>query len=236
METPYINTKLYTNVTAHPNQLNNNLYLNIKKNLIRDLEKRCYREYGYIQNIFSITRYDEGRLQAENTTASVKYNIEFTCRICRPINGMVISAKINNLNKAIIKLENGPISIIVTNERINENVFFRDNNTGTLKYKKDGHSSPLEQNDFVRVKIVQHTFNHGDSLIVAIGYIENICSDAEIEKYYNELHIGHDEEGENNDDGVVVKEGEKSEPESDEEKPVEKPATKSKKTSRASKK
>lgn len=192
MDTPYINTQLYTSVTVHPNQLNNNLYLNIKKNLIKDLEKSCYKDYGFIQKIFSIIKYDEGRLQAENTIASVKYNVQFSCRICQPVNGIAITAKINGLNKAIVKLENGPINIIITNDRINDSVFFRDNNTGALGYKKDGHSHIIENNDFVKVKIIQNTFNHGDSLIVAIGYLDNICSDKDIEKYYEEINFGND--------------------------------------------
>ena len=51
---PYINTELYTTVHLLPNQMNNKLYINLKKNLEEKVSKKCYKNYGYIMDVYKI--------------------------------------------------------------------------------------------------------------------------------------------------------------------------------------
>ena len=58
MNNPFIDTILYTTVVLHPNQLNNNIYSNLKQTLIETLNKKCYKNYGYISEIYEILERD----------------------------------------------------------------------------------------------------------------------------------------------------------------------------------
>ena len=90
---PYFNFELYTTLMLSPNQMNNNLYINLKKNLKAKVENKC-NKIGYILNIYNILSYDEGILEAENFTGSAKYNIKYSARLCCPIENTFIICKI----------------------------------------------------------------------------------------------------------------------------------------------
>ena len=197
MFSPYINTKLYTNVILNPNQMNNNIYLNLKKNLTDMIEKKCFGDYGYIVEVFNILEYDNAVIEAESTTASSTYDVIFTCRLCKPIKNKVIICEVNNINPILIKLTNGPLVVIITDNRINYKKFFRDTNKN-IRYKKDNVSVVLNDSDFVKVTIVQYTFNSGDDKIVALGFLEDMAYEDDIKQFY-------EDEYSNNDDNNLVK-------------------------------
>lgn len=185
MSSPYINTKLFTTVSLKADQLNNKLYINLKKNLEDNLLHKCYKDYGYIMDIFKITKYSDGNVEAENYSSSAKYDVEFSCRLCRPLRLKQIICEIDKVNKMLVTAKNGPIIVIITNDRINEKVFFTDNNNN-LRYKKEGGSKLLQPNDFVRISIESTGSNHNDTKIKAIGYLEDIATDVEITDYYKD--------------------------------------------------
>lgn len=202
MTSPYINTKLYTTVTLHPSQMNNNIYLNLKKNLTEEINKRCFGEYGYLVDIYEIMSFDDNTMEAENTMASAVYDISFACRLCKPLKNTKIICEVVRVNKVLLMLKNGPITVIVasTDDRVNPTVFFRDSYRN-LRYKdKDGERSHVIQlGDYVKVSLVQTTFNSGEEQILAIGYLEAMASEEEIKNYYNEQYnegekfMGYDE-------------------------------------------
>ena len=112
MTSPYIDTKLYTTVILHPSQLNNEFYINLKGNLIEDIEKRCFGDYGYIIKIYEILQYSNGIIAAENSSASCSYDVEFSCRLCRPLKNKTIICEVEIINNVLIRLKNLPIFTI----------------------------------------------------------------------------------------------------------------------------
>ena len=187
MDSPYVNTKLYTTVTLHPDQMDNKIYINLKKNLEKDLLNKCFRNYGCIMDIFELVEYNNGVLEAENLMASALFKIAFTCRLCRPLKNRNIIAQVHRVNKVLITLENGPILIIITNDRINDKIFFSDNNNN-LRYKIKNESKVLKPNEFVKITIVSLTFNNGDSKIKAIGFLDDMATEEEIKTFYKDQY------------------------------------------------
>ena len=192
MDSPYINTKLYANVTLYPNQMNNNIYLNLKKNLIDNVQKKNYGNYGYIIEVFEILSYNSNKIEAENTMASAIYDVQFSCRLCKPLKDMKIICQVDKLNKVLLRLKNGPIHMIITNDRINESVFFKDNYRN-LRYKIGEKSNVLSPGDFVKVNVLQLSFTAGDGDTTGIGFLENMASEAEINAFYKEEYDNTDE-------------------------------------------
>lgn len=187
MSSPYINTKLYTHVSLLPNQMDNKLYINLKTNLEKKISNKCFRDKGYLMDVYKILEYKDGIIEAENPSGSAIFDVTFSCRLCIPLKGKQLVCKVDRVNKLLITVTNGPILIIVTNERINDKIFFTDNNNN-LRYRKDKTSSILEPGEFVKVTIINTTFNNGDDKIKAIGFIDDMANDDEIKEYYKELY------------------------------------------------
>ena len=198
MLSPYINTKLKTSVLLHPYQMNNNIYRNLKKNLEEKVADKCFSKYGYIVKVIEILDYKDGVIEAENTEASALFDLDFSCRICAPLRNTQIICQIERINKQLITATNGPILIVITNDRINTNVFFKDNNNN-IRYKKDDVSHMLQQNDFIKITLQTLQFYDGDEKIKAIGFVDNIANEAEQKKFYEDQYT---------DEGVIVDFGE----------------------------
>ena len=181
---PFINTCLHARIALHPSQLNNNIYSNLKQNLIRQLDKKCYLDYGYISEIYEILERDSGSVLPEDTQANVEFNIKFSCRLCQPIENTQIICKVHQISDVFIILNRDPIRVIVTTEgdRINKGVFYKD--TSDKKIKLLSNNQPLEQDAYVKVTILSKTAYHKDKKILAIGRLDDIASESEIHTYY----------------------------------------------------
>ena len=187
MLSPYLNTRLYSQVTLQPQQMNNNLYLNLKKNLDEKVTKKCFRNYGYIMEIYEILEFKDGLIEPENLMASALFNVTFSCRLCRPLKNKQIVCQVNRVNKVLITVENGPVLVIITNDRINDKIFYTDNNNN-LRYRKENESLVLQPKDFVLITIISIVFNHGDNKIKAIGFLENMANEKQVESFYKDLY------------------------------------------------
>lgn len=184
MNNPFINTMLYTTIALHPSQLNNQIYSNLKQNLIRTLEKKCYKDYGYICKIYEILERDNGIIVPEDITSSVSFKIKFSCRLCHPLENTQIICKVNQISDTFISLIRDPIHVIVTTDRINKNIFHHD--TNDKKIKMNIGNTVLEPNTFVKVTIVAKTFIHKDRKILAVGILDDVASDNDVENFYSE--------------------------------------------------
>lgn len=187
MKSPYINTVLFTTVTLNPEQMNNDVYQNLKKNLIEELKDRCFGDYGYIVDIYEILDYSINKIEAENTSASCVYSVKFSCRLCRPLNETTIVCKVDKYNKMLLRCINGPINIIITTERINTNIFFRDNNRN-IRYEEGETSTLLTSDNYVKVSIINNSFLNRDVRIIGIGFLEGLASPKEIENFFKDQY------------------------------------------------
>ena len=139
MNNPFIDTMLYATVALHPSQLNNNIYSNLKQNLIEKYERRCYKDYGYICKIYEIIKRDNGILIPEDLNSSAIFKVKFSCRLCHPLENTQIICKVNQTTDLFISLVSEPIHIIVTtdSDRINSSVFYKDQYEKKIKNKKE---------------------------------------------------------------------------------------------------
>lgn len=191
MTSPYINTRIQTSVMLHPHQMDNKIYINLKKNLENNVVGKCFQKYGFIIKVIEILSYADGIIEAENTESSALYDLDFSCRICCPLKNATIICEVDRINKLLVTAKNGPILIVITNDRLNTNVFFKDNNNN-IRYKKNGASKMLEPQDFIKVTLQTIQFYDGDEKIKGIGFIEDIASDEEKKSYYMDQYSNND--------------------------------------------
>jgi DNA-directed RNA polymerase subunit E'/Rpb7 len=182
LSTPYTDTELYSRILLRPQQINNDIYINLKNNLKKKVEKKC-NKYGFITKVYKIVDYSDGEIIPENFDSSHVFNIKFSCRLCIPVINTKIICKIDLLNKALIKASNGPIVCIIGNNYINGDSFTTDNKGDIVVSQTN---KILQINDHILITIRGTNFFPGDERIVILGTLEDIVSDKQVKEYYNE--------------------------------------------------
>jgi len=181
MTSPYINTKLYTTITLLPNQMNNDLYSHLKQNIIKRLEGKCFRHYGYISKVYEILDKKGGMLDPENPKASAIFEVKFACRLCIPLKNRYIICKVDQTTQALTAVSNGPIKVILTNDRINTEKFMAGR-TGILVKSKHGVRQ-LAKGDHVKIKLDSRKFNNRDTIIMCMGILDSLAVEEEILRF-----------------------------------------------------
>lgn len=171
--------------------MNNDIYQNLKQNLIDELKGSCYGDYGYIVDIYEILEYKINRIDAENTMGSCMFSVKFSCRLCHPLKNTTIVCKVDKFNKILLRCVNGPINIIITPERINNTKFFRDSNRD-LRVQDDKSSRLVSTEDYFLVNIINSTFSNGDKQITSIGFLKDVASQKDIENFFKDLYDNGD--------------------------------------------
>ena len=188
---PYFDTELYSRVLIKPQQINNDIYINLKNNLKNKVEKKC-NKYGYVTKIYKIIDFSEGEVVPENYDSSIVYKVKYSCRICLPVVDTNIICKVDLLNKSLVKCSNGPIVCIIGINYINNNNF-HINNKGEIIYTKS--NQVIKNSDYILVNIRGTNFFADDERIVILGSLEDTANDDDINTYYKENLEG--ESGEN---------------------------------------
>lgn len=180
--TPYLNTELRSKVTLKPYQMNNDIYINLKTNLKKKVEKKC-NKYGYVTKIFKILEHKNGLIECGDFSASAIYNVKYSARMCIPIENTKIICKVSKMNSVVLIVDNGPIMCIMKNMDIN-NKKFTINNKGKILIIKN--NKELKENDYVIVKIRGKKFMQNDDRILLLGFLEDVATEKEVNKYFEE--------------------------------------------------
>lgn len=181
---PCKDEKLYTRVILKPHQMNDDLYLSLRKNLVDKIEGKCTKD-GFIIKIYKIIEYKNGVIEPENFTGSAVYDVTYLAKICSILKETIIVAKITSYvpNAGFALSDFGSIvKIIFTkNERdINSKVFSIGNDKNILYIPTQ---KKLGVNDYVKIQIKSIKFSPNDTVIKCMGYLDNIATLEDIELY-----------------------------------------------------
>ena len=221
---PIVNTILSTKVSLLPIQMNNSIYYNLKYNIEKKVQGKC-NEYGYVIKVLKIEDYSEGDIEGENFSGSAVYKIRYLASLCIPIEKTQIITKIENINNAILLSTHGPISCVITPDKVNTQLF--TNELGKYYYKgtiesklespengtkKDKLEFPengnrtlskdkleLTKGMLIKVTILSKKLYKND-IMISLGFLDEIATQGEIDNYYKpELFNPDQEEVETND-------------------------------------
>ena len=177
---PDIDTELFAKVKLYPHQMNNNIYINLKNNLKKSIEKKCIK-YGYIKKIYKINDYSSGIICPENLDSAGIFKIKYSCKLCRPNENTMIICRIDLINKVLVKAKNGPIICIIKISQINKENFSLNNN-GDIVYNND--NKIIKSGDYIKVNIVAKNFFAGDERIVILAELVDLATDKEVNDFY----------------------------------------------------
>lgn len=181
---PYYTTLINTETCVPPNQLNSNILVNIKQNLIRKHKGRCFNSYGCIMDIYSVSdKIGDGMTRPEDNSGSAYYNVEFKAKICNPMNNELLVARVKSVNKHIICAVNGPIVIMIMNDSINTEKFRYNNSKEALfplnKDKKE-LNNPIDVGTYIMVRVRNKCMAKGDNKIVSLGTLEDLANHEQV--------------------------------------------------------
>jgi DNA-directed RNA polymerase subunit E'/Rpb7 len=200
---PIVNTVLSTKVSLLPIQMTNDVYYNLKYNIEKKVQGKC-NEFGYVIKVLKIEDYSEGEIDGENFTGSAVYNIRYLASLCVPIEETQIITKIENINNAILLSTHGPISCVITPDKVNTQLFMNemgkyflknqpittDNNTGRIE---------LVKGTLIKVTILSKKLYKND-IMISLGFLDEIATQGEIDNFYKpELFNADQAEVETND-------------------------------------
>lgn len=204
----YFWTELKGNVTLKPSQMNTEIYTHLKANLIKNLEGKCYKNYGFISKINAITDRSNGVIPPEDPSASAIFNVKFSCKLCNPLKNSFVVGKVHALSSTNYSLKSGPVKIVIMTNNINSDVFYVDK-YNNLVHKTDNGSKLVNVGDHLKVKILSKTFNHTDQVITALGFIMDVASEQDIMEYFkNEYDDNEKEHVQLDDNGNIIKNNE----------------------------
>lgn len=175
---PYRNIKQYTRISIEPYHMNSDIKNNMKLVLKKKVEKRCNNN-GYIDEVYKILEYSDGRMPPENLSGSAIYDIAYHCKICIPIENTVLIGMIRVINQELVVAINGPIMFFLPKEHVDTNVW--DIPDG---YMNKTAKKKLTTGDYVKIQIIEKRINRNDSQIKSIGKLLDFASSEEVEKYF----------------------------------------------------
>jgi DNA-directed RNA polymerase subunit E'/Rpb7 len=187
---PIINTVLSTKVSLFPNQMNNDIYYNLRYNIERKVQGKC-NEFGYVIKVLKIEDYNEGIVDGENFTGSAVYNIRYLASLCIPVEKTQIICKIENINNAIILATHGPISCVITPDNINTLIFV--NEIGKYYYMQDKQREELKKGDLIKLTILSKKLYKND-IMISLGFLDEIASQGEKDNFYKPELFNPDQE------------------------------------------
>jgi DNA-directed RNA polymerase subunit E'/Rpb7 len=182
---PYFNTIFTKTIGLHPNQMNKKIYKNLKNNLMKKYQNRCFGSFGYIYKIYGILEKEGGLITPENSLAPAMYKVKFQCKLCRPLRGSTIIFEVKAINTALIYLVNGPIHCVIFEgyDQINKQNFTFDERRNILVgHINNNKGVKIVAGTFVKVKCIDIRIEDGTKKIMILGILDSVATQEESER------------------------------------------------------
>jgi DNA-directed RNA polymerase subunit E'/Rpb7 len=150
----YFKNILQKDLKINISDIGTNLNSIIKETLASKYEGKCLKE-GYIKNnSIVVMTYSSGLLE----TDFVLFSVSFECLICRPIEGMKIKCKVDNITKAGIRASyfnnvESPIMVFIARDHYYNNATF----------------TKIKENDIIIIKVIGTRYELNDNFIYIIA-------------------------------------------------------------------
>ena len=139
-------------------EIGKNIKENLQKKLSMTIEGKCIEE-GFIRpGSVRVMSYSNGVINTEY----IEFQTVFTCKICHPVEGMLIECQSKTITKAGIHAE------VLDNETVPVTVFVaRDH------HNMDRHFQTIKDNMTIHVKVIGIRYELNDPYICVIGKLMN---------------------------------------------------------------
>lgn len=150
----YIDSLLTKKVVLTITEIGKNIKENLQRKLAASMEGKCIEE-GFIRpGSIAVVSYSSGQIDREY----ISFQTVFSCKICHPVEGMLVECTAKTITKAGIHAE------VVDNETIPVTVFVaRDHHTTDKNFQN------VKENARIVVKVIGTRYELNDPYICVIG-------------------------------------------------------------------
>ena len=190
---PNFNTYLEAKVVITPQQMDNNIYKHMKDNLIRDLEKKCYKNFGFISKIYKIEERTGGTIIQEDPNAAAVYMVKFACELWKPLRNTYIICEVMKINKSLIVLQRGPIIVFLFDYQLygtNKIAYDERSNVWVAKLS-DTKGIKVFEGTFIKILVEDINIEHKATQIIVLGSYDSVVTEID-NKENNETFIEYD--------------------------------------------
>ena len=177
----YTDTILDTKELLNPEQMDNDITNHIKENLKNHYEKKCYKQYGYINKIYKVDKIEETIINSEDILSSQQFKVKFSCQLFFIINEREIICKMDRITPKINTAINGPVKVIIPPDLINQQKFLLINDSLRIKETTE----LLKKDMYVKILIKGNIFSDKSNEITAKGILLDLATPEEIKEYYD---------------------------------------------------
>lgn len=177
----YTDTILNTKELLNPEQMDNDVSNHIKENLKNHYEKKCYKQYGYINKIYKVDEIEETLINPEDILSSQQFKVKFSCQLFFIINEREIICKMDRITPKINTAINGPVKVIIPPDLINQQKFLLINDSLRIKETTE----LLKKDMYVKILIKGNIFSDKSNEITAKGILLDLATPEEIKEYYD---------------------------------------------------
>lgn len=182
---------LHDRVELKPYQMNNNLTINLKYNLVKKVENKC-NEFGFVVKVYKLLNYSSGIIDQENFTGSAVYDVEYLAKLCVIVPNITIVTNIVKQISNSMQVKFGNIVNIIVQinkENVDTNIFDIGNNY-VLTHKITDQQIKIGDN--VKIKIKAIKFLKNDITILAMGQLVDIATSNDIKQFgFNDNNDGN---------------------------------------------
>lgn len=151
----YIKSLLTTKMPLKITEVGRGVKQNLEQKIVAKMEGRCIAD-GYVKsNSVNIISYSSGNIRGD----LVEFTVVFECKVCLPVEGMLIDATAKTITKAGIHAEvededgNIPIIIFIARDHHIENAYFNN----------------VKENAKINVKVIGIRYELNDPYISVIA-------------------------------------------------------------------
>ncbi len=154
----YTDSLLTKKVILNITEIGKNIKENLQKKLANTMEGKCIEE-GFIRpDSIRIMSYSNGIINTEY----IEFQTIFTCKMCHPVEGMLIECQSKTITKAGIHAE------VIENEIVPVTIFVaRDH------HNMDRNFQSVKENMTIYVKVIGIRYELNDPYICVIGKLVN---------------------------------------------------------------
>ena len=150
----YIDSMLTKKVILSIVEIGRNVKENIQKKISVQMEGKCIEE-GFVRpGSIRIVKYSSGLINTEH----IEFQVVFSCKICHPVEGMIIESQTKTITKAGIHAE------VLDGEIVPVTIFVaRDH------HNMDRHFQTIKENTTIYIKVIGIRYELNDPYICVIG-------------------------------------------------------------------
>ncbi|AGC01981.1 putative DNA-directed RNA polymerase subunit [Acanthamoeba polyphaga moumouvirus] len=185
----YYQTQLENKVSLLPDQMDSEMDEHLLRNLESKVKGKVTKD-GIVLKINRLISYEPGIIPKSNFASTAVYDVKFECLVCSPTINLTIICVVENIIKGYLIAKNGPVTVIIMYNNINNDKFTIV--SGNVVY--NNNKTAIQKGDYIKVSVVNINSSIDENKILTMCKLIDFATKEEISSFDNDqaLIMGDD--------------------------------------------